>query len=189
MDGNLGHKDEYRRELIDGKIVIMSPVSVNHAFVSGNIKYIFLEYLKGGSLAPAAGNFDVYLTEKDIFAPDLAVVCDVEKIKEQGICGAPDLVVEVLSSLTIKNDKIYKNNTYAKCGVKEYWIVSPEGKYVEVYRSNESDLVLYDVHALLADWEMAQLSEEERAAVETHFKCSLFDDLEISLEDVFYRTF
>ena len=39
------------------------------------------------------------------------------------------------------------------------------------------------------DWELAQMSEEERAAVETHFKCSLFDDLDISLEDVFYRTF
>ena len=35
----------------------------------------------------------------------------------------------------------------------------------------------------------AQMSEAERAAVITHFKCSLFDDLDISLEDIFYRTF
>ena len=34
-----------------------------------------------------------------------------------------------------------------------------------------------------------KMSEEERAAVVTHFKCSLFDDLDISLEDIFYRTF
>ena len=49
--------------------------------------------------------------------------------------------------------------------------------------------MLYDVHALYPDWQLAQMSEDERAAVVTHFKCSLFDDLDISLEDIFYRTF
>lgn len=48
---------------------------------------------------------------------------------------------------------------------------------------------MHDIYALLPDWQLARMSDEERAAVVTHFKCSLFDDLDISLEDVFYRTF
>ena len=33
------------------------------------------------------------------------------------------------------------------------------------------------------------MTEQERSEVITHFKCSLFDDLDISLEDIIYRTF
>ena len=47
---------------------------------------------------------------------------------------------------------------------------------------------LCDVYAIHPDWELTQMSGEERAALVTSFKCSLFDDLDISLDDVFYRT-
>lgn len=87
----------------------------------------------------------------------------------------------------MRNDKIYKKEVYARCGVREYWLVSPGDKSVEVYRSDGGKFTLHDVYALYADWELAQMSEKERAAVVTRFKCSLFDDLEISLEDIFYR--
>lgn len=78
---------------------------------------------------------------------------------------------------------------YARCGVKEYWIVSPGEKSVEVYRHAGTGFALDNVYVLYPDWELARMSQERRAAVETHFKCSLFDDLEISLADIFYRTF
>ena len=103
--------------------------------------------------------------------------------------GAPDLVVEVLSPSTARNDKTHKKEVYARCGVREYWLVSPGDKTVEVYRTDGIEFVLHDIYALRPDWELAKMSEEERAALETHFKCSLFDDLDISLDDIFYRTF
>lgn len=45
------------------------------------------------------------------------------------------------------------------------------------------------MYILCPDWELERMSAEKRAAVETTFRCSLFDDLDISLKDIFYRTF
>ena len=41
MSDNLAYQEERREELIGGKVVMMSPASVNHTFVSGNIYGIF----------------------------------------------------------------------------------------------------------------------------------------------------
>lgn len=46
---------------------------------------------------------------------------------------APDLVVEVLSDSTKKNDRETKFQDYAAHGVTEYWIVDADKKIVEQY--------------------------------------------------------
>lgn len=190
MNDNLAYREDRREEKIAGEIVAMSPSPRwNHMAVSGNIYKIFANYLSGKKCTPIQDGFDLYLDDENQFVPDFMVVCDTDKIKPDGVHGAPDLVVEVLSPSTAKNDKGHKKDIYAKCGVKEYWIVSPGDKSVEVYRSDGNNFVLHDVYGLHEAWELAQMSEAERAAVVTRFKCSLFDDLEISLEDIFYRTF
>ncbi len=189
MRDNLAYQEERREELINGKVVMMAPASADHTYISNGILNIFRNYLRGKKCIPFGDGLLVYLTEKDRFVPDFMVVCDHSKIKPDGVHGAPDLVVEVLSPGTMRNDKTHKKDVYGRCGVREYWLVSPGDKSVEVYRTNGDELTLYDIYALRADWELEQMSEEERAAVVTHFKCSLFDDLDISLEDIFYRTF
>lgn len=115
----------------------------------------------------------------------MMTVCDRDKIKGDGIHGAPDLVVEVLSPSTTSRDRGYKKDLYARCGVREYWIVSPSEKSVEVYRLKDADLALYDVYSVYPDWMLKKMKEDERAAVVTRFKCSLYDDLEIALDDIF----
>lgn len=190
MDNSLAHQEERREELIDGKVVAMSPSPRwNHMAVSGNIFGIFRDYLKGKKCTPIQDGFDLFLDDDNRFVPDFMVVCDTDKIKSDGVHGAPDLVVEVLSPSTARNDKTRKKDVYAKHGVREYWLVDPSGKSIEVYLPDEIKFVLRDVYALHEDWELAQMSEKERSAVITHFKCSLFDDLDISIEDIFYRTF
>ncbi len=190
MSDNLAYQNGRREELIGGKVVAMSPrPSVNHNRVAFNIAVIFDIYLKGKKCTPFSDGTDLYLTEDDRFIPDVMIVCDPDKIKSDGVHGAPDLVVEVLSPGTMRNDRTHKKDVYARCGVREYWLVSPDEKSVEVYCTDGAELVLHDIYALHPDWQLAQMSEEERAAVITHFKCSLFDDLDISLEDIFYRTF
>jgi len=194
MSSNLAYQDDFaakrREELVDGKTVMMSPrPSVNHSQVASNIYYLFAHYLRKKTCRPFADGVDLYLDEDNQFIPDFMVVCDPDKIKPDGVHGAPDLVVEVLSPSTARNDKTRKKDIYARCGVQEYWIVDPSGKSLEIYRTGGSEFMLYDVYALYPDWQLAQMSEDERAAVVTHFKCSLFDDLDISLEDIFYRTF
>lgn len=194
MPNNLAYQDDFeqkrRREIVDGALVMMSPSPRwNHMAVSGNIYSIFSAYLMGKKCTPIQDGFDLYLDEKNQFVPDFMVVCDPEKIKSDGVHGAPDLVVEVLSPSTARNDRTRKKEVYARCGVREYWLADPSGKSLEVYRAKGAEFVLHDLYALHEDWELAQMTEEERAALPTHFKCSLFDDLDISIEDIFYRTF
>lgn len=44
---------------------------------------------------------------------------------------------------------------------------------------------LYDVYSVYPEALLGKMTEEERAAIPTQFKCSLYDDFEIVLEDVF----
>lgn len=194
MGSNLAYQDDFiakrREELIDGKPVMMSPrPTVNHNHVVLNISRLFSNYLYGKRCTPFSDGVDLFLDEENRFVPDFMVVCDPDKIKLDGVHGAPDLVVEVLSPSTAKNDKTRKKDVYARCGVREYWLVGPEDKSIEVYHLNGESFLLHDIYTLHADWQLAQMSEEERSALVTHFKCSLFDDLDISIDDIFYRTF
>lgn len=186
MSGNSAYQDDARIELINGEVTAMSPrPSFNHNRISFNIAHIFETYLRHKRCTAIADGTDLYLTETDRFVPDMMVVCDRGKIKHDGVHGAPDLVVEVLSPGTLRNDRGHKKDLYARCGVKEYWIVNPADKSVESYRTDGSGLALYDIYALHPDWELKQMTDEERAALVTRFKCSLFDDLDISLDDIF----
>ena len=68
-----------------------------------------------------------------VVQPDICVVCDPLKIDEAGCCGAPDMIVEVLSPLTIKRDLNDKFFLYEEADVREYWIVHPKDRFVHVF--------------------------------------------------------
>lgn len=187
MNDNLAYEDEPKAELIDGKIVMMAPAATGHNTIGYSILNIFWDYLDGKECVPYGDNTTVYLTEKDHFVPDMMVVCDRSKIKSDGIHGTPDLVVEVLSPSTARRDRKYKKDVYGKCGVREYWLVSPGDKSVEQYFLNGDQLELHETYTLCPDWMLARMTDEERAAVVTSFKCSLYDDLDISLQKIFGR--
>ena len=127
MNGNLAYQEDWREELIGGKLVAMSPrPAFNHNRISENIDFIFRGYLRGKKCTPLGDGYDLYLDENNHFIPDFMIVCDRDKIQMDGVHGAPDLVVEVLSPSTAQNDRGHKKEVYAKCGVREYWIVSPD---------------------------------------------------------------
>ncbi len=188
MNTNLAYRDEYPSELINGQIVMMSPSpSINHNRVKGNIYTLFKNYLKGRSCEVFPDGTDVYLTEKDCFIPDVTVICDHKKVKNDKIYGSPDLVVEVLSPSTAQRDRRYKKDVYEQCGVKEYWLVSQAEKSVEQYLLQEGCFVLNAVYTLYPDYMLADMTDEQKAELITEFKCSLYNDLTFSLTDIFER--
>ena len=168
----------------------MSPrPTVNHHQISLNIANLFFRYLKGRICRPFGDGVDVYLTKKDRFIPDGMVVCDPRKIKHTGVYGAPDLVVEILSPSTARYDRGQKKDAYEAAGVREYWIIEPDVKSIEVYLLQNSKFLLDNVYSVYPGYLLETMTEEEKAAVITEFRCSLYDDLVISLEEVFQNTF
>ena len=156
-----------------------------HNQVMLNIAYIFKHYLKGKRCVPFADGEKVFLSPTDHYVPDFMVVCDRDKIKPRGVYGAPDLVAEILSPSTTQNDRGRKKTAYEANGVAEYWLVDPVGKSVEVYLLKEGQYSLDKVYFLYPEEELAEMLEEDREAVVSEFTCHLYDDLVISLADIF----
>jgi Uma2 family endonuclease len=83
----------------------------------------------------------VYLDGKNVFQPDLVFINEVNKsiITNRGIEGTPDLVLEVISPSNIFTDRNIKKKVYHQIGVKEFWIVDPANKTLEVYLRDQKD--------------------------------------------------
>ena len=67
-----------------------------------------------------------------VVQPDLLVVCDSSKLDGKCCKGAPDLIIEILSPSTSRYDRMVKFQQYQQAGVREYWIVDPNDKTVQV---------------------------------------------------------
>ncbi len=139
--------DEERWELIDGVPYDMTPAPNRyHQDISMNLSTEIKVFLKGKKCKVYAAPFDVRLpgaNQSDdetltVVQPDISVICDRSKLDEKGCKGAPDLIIEILSPATSKKDRIIKFYTYERFGVKEYWLVSPDDKSVEVFILGEN---------------------------------------------------
>lgn len=189
MSGNLAYQEAHREELIDGKVVMMSPAATNHNRIAGNLFYLFKHYLRGKKCVPFGDGEKVFLTDTDHYVPDFMIVCDREKIKADGVHGIPDLVVEILSPGTGANDRGRKKLVYEQCGVPEYWIVSPKEKSIEVYLLQDNQYVLDNLYTFYSPEELEYLTDKEKTELVTEFKCHLYSDLVIGLYDIFEDLF
>ena len=187
MSGALAYQEDYADyEIINGQTYMMSRPSMNHVRIEKNIVESFDRYLEG-KRCEAILEQDVYFSEEDNFIPDVMIVCDPEIVKDDGIHGTPDLIVEILSPSTARKYKIDKKFKYEKYGVKEYWIVNPLDKSVEVYLRKDDKLILDDIYMVYPDYEWKKLTEDQKAAAKFEIKVSLYDDFVVKLEDIFAR--
>jgi len=74
----------------------------------------------------------VFLGDKSAIQPDIFFISNANQdlIREDGVYGAPDLVVEVLSPSNRNTDLVKKKVLYEQFGVKEYFVVEPSDKTV-----------------------------------------------------------
>ncbi len=123
-------------EIVQG-VLVMSPSPEDiHQDVTGEIyaylrEQIKLKHLGRVFLSP----FDVVLAPQEVYQPDVVVVLNqhLERVKTQGVMGAPDLVVEVISPSSKLYDRVNKHMAYEQAGIPEYWLVSPYQKTVELF--------------------------------------------------------
>ena len=129
--------DGQRAELIDGRMYMMAPPSMNHQRILMNLAGEIREHIKKhhGSCEVFPAPFAVFLNEDDInyVEPDISVICDKNKLTEKGCNGAPDWIIEITSPTNPQNDYAVKLFKYRTANVREYWIVNPQKNTVMVY--------------------------------------------------------
>lgn len=129
--------DGERAELIDGKIYYMAPPNTKHQALVMDLAYQITDYIKknNGECQVFPAPFAVYLNENDknYVEPDISVICERNKITDNGCNGAPDWVIEIVSLSSKAMDYFTKLFKYQTAGVKEYWIIDPMKQRVTVY--------------------------------------------------------
>lgn len=130
--------ENIRAELIDGYLIYnQAAPSRIHQTILSELHITIGEYIKSkkGSCRVYPAPFAVKLREdkKTIVEPDISVICDCNKLTDQGCTGAPDWIIEIISPNNSSHDYILKLKLYADAGVREYWIVDPVKKSVFVY--------------------------------------------------------
>ena len=168
-------------ELIKGKIMAMSPApSRKHQTVITNLGGKLYQFFHKKPCNLFYAPFDVKLYDRrksllkngeafSVVQPDLCVICDKDKLTEQGCDGAPDWIIEVLSPGNSRKEVRLKFDLYEESGVGEYWLVFPYEQIVQQFVLDDNGK--YQLRALYPGNEIAIPY--------------LFPDLQIDLNDVF----
>lgn len=122
-------------QLIDGEVVIgVAPIPKHQDVVGDSFLLLKLFSKQHGGKAYVAP-IEVYLDALNIYEPDLVYLAPNSRcvIEEKRLVGAPELVVEVLSAGTAKQDREKKFRAYQRHGVREYWIADPANIFFEVW--------------------------------------------------------
>ncbi|MBR5376264.1 MAG: Uma2 family endonuclease [Lachnospiraceae bacterium] len=128
--------EDVRAQLIDGQIYYMAPPSTVHQRIISKLVFEIRGRLEemGRDCEVLPAPFGVYIADDDrnLVEPDISVICDRDKIDDKGCHGAPEWVIEIVSPSSKKLDYSIKLFKYRTAGVKEYWIIDPEIRQVQI---------------------------------------------------------
>lgn len=136
---------EKRYEIIDGELYEMPAPGSDHAITIMNLIVSLLPAVSAAGARLLTAPIDVFFPGANPVQPDLLLLLPdrLHLVSKRGIEGAPDLLIEILSPSNPMHDRVRKRALYARGGVREYWIVSPEAATIEVL---VLDGDLYRVH-------------------------------------------
>ena len=130
-------EDGQRHEILDGEHYVTPAPTLHHQDAIGNLFLKLAPFVREHRLGKVyLSPADVLLSEHDVVQPDLFFVSNERRaiLTEANAQGAPDLVIEILSSSTQRRDGTLKRDRYEGFGVREYWMVDPARQTVRVYR-------------------------------------------------------
>jgi Uma2 family endonuclease len=135
--------DDERWELLDGELVMAPSPTTTHQEIAGNLFLLLTVFVGQMALGRVfIAPLDVVLSDTSVVQPDVLFISSQREhiIMEDNIQEAPDLVVEVLSPSTASRDWRTKLDLYAQHGVREYWVVDPDGQRVWVMAGTDGTL-------------------------------------------------
>jgi Uma2 family endonuclease len=131
-------------QLINGMFVKSPSPVPYHQTISKHIQFELFKCEQQGKGKVFNAPIDVYLSEYNTFQPDLLFIVTgrLSIIGEKKIEGPPDIVIEILSPHTAYYDLREKKQVYEEYGVKEYWIVDPMARRIDVYTNKKKRYIL-----------------------------------------------
>lgn len=132
-------EDNFRRELIDGELIVTAAPSTRHQTVVLHLGSVLWAYGKAHGGRAFVAPCDVYLSDINVVEPDVLFVTAgrSERVEDPFVRGAPDIVVEVSSPSTRRLELVRKRELYERYGVPEYWYVDLDADRVEIYLLEE----------------------------------------------------
>ena len=142
--------DGNRYEIIEGELFVSRSPFLTHQRVSGNLFVRISNCLAQNPIGEVLTTPGVIFSEFSAVIPDIVFFSNerrAEIASGERITGAPDLIVEIVSpgSENEQRDRVAKRQLYGKYGVKEYWIVDPLQRTIEVYSLAGRNLKLQTV--------------------------------------------
>lgn len=136
--------DGQRAELIDGELYMMATPSMIHQRIVMELSFRIRDYIgrKKGECEIFPSPFAVFLNADDkiYLEPDISVICDKNKLTNEGCKGAPDWIIEIVSPTSRPMDYNKKLFKYRNACVREYWIVDYERNLITVYNFEHDEM-------------------------------------------------
>ena len=176
-------------EIIGGKKFMAPAANTRHNAIGGRLYMFIGTYLDAKELGYCfTDSADIHFPDGSLFSPDFSIVLKENEqiINWRGdIYGAPDMVVEVLSYSTRRKDITIKKDTYEANGVREYWIVDPWAKIIDVYLLRDGKYFLDNEYMLPDDNDLKSMTDAEKAEIKNEIPVSILDGLKIPLNYIF----
>lgn len=133
-----------RAELIDGELYMLAAPGIKHQRLVTEFTYLIKNYIRrnDGECEIFPAPFAVFLNanNKIYLEPDISVICDKNKLTNEGCKGAPDWIIEIVSPTSRPMDYNKKLFKYRNAGVREYWIVDYERNLITVYNFEHDEM-------------------------------------------------
>ena len=159
-DDYMQTSDDEAYELLDGILIDVPSRNIPHQSCQADlVRHLaaFVDERKLGILLLA--RTDVVLSKYDVVQPDISFISKDREhiIGELNIKGAPDIVVEIITSETARCDWQEKRELYGFHGVKEYWLADPANKFVCVLLTKNGKLEIHRTYGISDTIESSEL--------------------------------